>query len=104
MKAIPIVLAVSAVSLVALLSPPQITLAHEGHATPTGRSAPEQLGTVRFANSCDPAVQDQFSRAMALLHSFWANDAIKHFNAVLERDPGCAIAYWGIAVAHQQNP
>ena len=68
------------------------------------RQPPEQLGTVRFPTSCSPAVQDEFSRAMALLHSFWANDAIKGFNAVLEKDPACAIAYWGIAMSHQQNP
>jgi hypothetical protein len=41
---------------------------------------------------------------MALLHSFWANDAVKEFNAVLQEDPTCAIAHWGIAVALQQNP
>ena len=70
---------------------------------PAGKS-PEQLGKVRFRNSCDPAVQDSFNRAMALLHSFWANDAIKGFRAVLQRDADCAMAYWGIAVAHQQNP
>jgi hypothetical protein len=86
-----------AVSLV-LLAAPQITLAHEGSA------APDKLGTVSFATSCNPAVQPQFSRAMALLHSFWANDAIKTFDAVLEQDPACAIAYWGVAMSHQQNP
>jgi hypothetical protein len=75
-----------AVSLV-LLAAPQITLSHEGSA------AQHKLGTVSFATSCNPAVQPQFSRAMALLHSFWANDAIKTFNAVLEQDPACAIAY-----------
>src|SRR5687768_4378024 len=76
---------------------------HEGHGAHAG-AAPEQLGTVKFANSCNAAVQPEFGRAMALLHSFWANDAIKAFNAVVEKDPGCAIAYWGMAVAHQQNP
>src|SRR2546423_748907 len=78
-----------------------VARAHE--ASHTGHP-PDQLGTVHFANSCSPAVQEDFSRAMALLHSFWANDAIKGFNKVLERDPDCAIAYWGIAVSHQQNP
>ena len=76
---------------------------HEGHAAHAG-TAPEQLGTVKFANSCNAAVQPEFGRGMALLHSFWANDAIKAFGAVAEQDPGCAIAYWGMAVAHQQNP
>lgn len=75
---------------------------HDAHSH--AGAAPEQLGKVNFENSCSAAVQAQFGRAMALLHSFWANDAIKAFNGVVENDPGCAIAYWGIAVAHQQNP
>ncbi len=98
------IMTVLAVFIVALLSGPQIALAQEGDAKPAARRAPAQLGTVQFATSCNPAVQEQFSRAMALLHSFWANDAIKTFNAVLEQDPACAIAYWGIAMSHQQNP
>lgn len=78
--------------------------AHDGDATALAPSPPEQLGKVHFPTSCDPAVEQQFDRAIALLHSFWAKDAIAGFNAVLRRAPGCAIAYWGIAVAHQQNP
>jgi tetratricopeptide (TPR) repeat protein len=79
-------------------------LAHDDSASPSARKPPEQLGRVHFRTSCAPAVEKRFERAMALLHSFWANDAIKEFNAVLQEDPGCAIAYWGIAVALQQNP
>ena len=33
--------------------------------------SPEQLGTVSFVTSCEPAVQAQFTRSVALLHSFW---------------------------------
>jgi len=99
-----IIVTALATSIVALLFAPQIAFAHEAVLQPPARSAPEQLGTVHFATSCNPAVQEQFSRAMALLHSFWANDAIKTFNAVLQQDPACAIAYWGIAMSHQQNP
>jgi hypothetical protein len=62
------------------------------------------LGTVHFETSCDPSVQRQFDRAMALLHSFWAKEAIEGFTAVQQRDPGCAIASWGIAMSLQQNP
>ncbi len=68
------------------------------------RTPPEQLGKVHFATSCSPAVEKQFDRAMALLHSFWAKDATEGFIGVLRQDPDCAIAYWGIAVAAQQNP
>src|SRR5687768_2920332 len=77
--------------------------AHEGAAPPAGKP-PEQLGKVNFPTSCNPAVEARFARAMALLHSFWANDAMKEFNAVLQQDPQCAIAYWGLAMAMQQNP
>ena len=68
------------------------------------RVPPQQLGDVHFATSCSPAVEKQFNRAMALLHSFWAKDAIAGFSGVLQQDPDCAIAYWGIAMSLQQNP
>jgi len=75
-----------------------------GPADQSARKPPEQLGRVHFPTSCNPAVAKQFERAMALLHSFWAKDAIAGFNEVLKQDPGCAIAYWGIAMSLQQNP
>jgi hypothetical protein len=58
---------------------------------------PEQLGRVSFANSCAPAAQPAFERAVALLHSFWWREAASAFRDVLVRDPNCAIAIWGIA-------
>ena len=78
----------------------EAAFAQQSHA-PT---PPEQLGKVYFPTSCSPAVGKQFDRALALLHSFWAKDAIQGFNAVLQQDPDCAIAYWGIAMSAQQNP
>jgi len=58
---------------------------------------PERLGHVSFANSCSAAVQPSFERAVALLHSFWFRESEKAFRDVLDRDPSCAIATWGIA-------
>ena len=58
---------------------------------------PEQLGKVSFPTSCDAKVQAQFDRAVAMLHSFWFQQGEKAFRDVLERDPSCAIATWGIA-------
>ena len=58
----------------------------------------ESLGTVTFANSCAPAVQAEFQRGVAMLHSYWFGYAGKTFTAVLERDPSCAMAYWGQAL------
>ena len=57
----------------------------------------EQLGKVSFPTSCDAKVQAQFDRAVAMLHSFWFQQGEKAFRDVLERDPSCAIATWGIA-------
>lgn len=58
--------------------------------------AQEKLGNVTFPASCDPKVQTRFNRAVAMLHSFWFKQGEKAFRVVLERDPQCAIATWGI--------
>jgi tetratricopeptide (TPR) repeat protein len=64
----------------------------------------EKLGTVKFATSCTEPAQPLFLRAMALLHSFEFAPAIDGFNAAAAADPGCAIAYWGIALSRWGNP
>ena len=58
----------------------------------------DDLGSVSFPTSCQPSVQTQFERGVAMLHSYWFNYAGKTFRAVLEQDPKCAIAYWGVAL------
>jgi hypothetical protein len=55
---------------------------------------------VDFATSCAPAVQDAFKHAVWTLHSFWYTEAVKEFTAVAEKDPGCAMGFWGIAMSH----
>jgi hypothetical protein len=64
----------------------------------------EKLGVVHFATSCNDAAQDEFNRAVALLHSFQFSRGIAGFNAALAQDPGCALAYWGIALSAWGNP
>ena len=64
----------------------------------------EKLGAVSFANSCSAAVQPHLQRAVALLHSFWWSEGDKAFRDVLQRDPSCAIAGWGIAALAIGNP
>jgi tetratricopeptide (TPR) repeat protein len=54
-------------------------------------------GSVDFPVSCDPAVQAEFTRGVALLHSFFYEEARRIFTAVAARDPSCAMAQWGIA-------
>src|SRR2546422_5118069 len=70
-----------------------------------GRAQPkEQLGKVDFPNSCSPAVQEQFQRSVAMLHSFRYGEGEKAFREVLAQDPSCAIATWGIAALLMSNP
>ena len=63
-----------------------------------------QLGTVSFANSCEAKVQKELQRAVAMLHSFWFSAGEKAFRHVLEDDPGCAVASFGIAAILMNNP
>jgi len=58
-----------------------------------------QLGTVAFPVSCSPAVQKPFERGVALLHSFWYEEAEKEFQQIATDDPHCAMAHWGIAMS-----
>jgi tetratricopeptide (TPR) repeat protein len=73
-------------------------------ASTTPGIAQEQLGKVHFPNSCDPKVQEQFERGVAMLHSFWYSAGEKTFRDVLAKDPSCAIATWGIAMLLMSNP
>jgi tetratricopeptide (TPR) repeat protein len=55
-------------------------------------------GKVEFPISCESSVQSDFSRGVALLHSFFYEEARRVFTSVAERDPKCAMAQWGIAM------
>src|SRR5271167_3218132 len=61
------------------------------------------LGHVSFPTSCDPKVQADFERAVAMLHSFWYSAGEEAFRQVLKDDPQCAIATWGIASILMSN-
>jgi len=61
---------------------------------------PEKLGAVTFATSCNPATQQKFERAIALLHSFAYSATAKAFSEVIAADPKCAMAYWGLAMSY----
>ena len=54
---------------------------------------------MHFPVSCSSAVQKSFERGVALLHSFWYEEAQKQFEDVSRQDPQCAMAYWGIAMS-----
>ncbi len=59
----------------------------------------QELGSVHFSTSCAKSVTDDFTRAVALLHSFQYEQAGEAFSKVAEKDPDCAMAQWGIAMS-----
>jgi hypothetical protein len=67
-------------------------------------STPEMIGQVHFPVSCSATAQQEFHRAVALLHSFWFDAAAKAFEATTRTDPGCAMGHWGVAMTLLGNP
>lgn len=84
------------VTLLAVLSTSAV-MADEKHPHPPGNL--EKLGQVRFPVSCNASVRKPFERAVALLHSFWYEEAGKAFYDVTEKDPQCGMGYWGVAMS-----
>lgn len=76
--------------------------AHEEEGSGGGK--PEKLGEVNFSVSCNAAAQKEFNRGMALFHSFWFDPAKKSFAKVLQHDPECGMAHWGLAIMSMGNP
>jgi tetratricopeptide (TPR) repeat protein len=58
-----------------------------------------QLGTVHFPVSCTASAQKPFARGVALLHSFWYEEAEKEFVQTSKQDTHCAMAHWGVAMS-----
>ncbi len=81
-RLLPICLALALVSLSAA-----VTAQH---------SVPYQ---VNFPNSCDSGVQQKFSNAVTLLHSFEYPESTRLFAEISAEDPGCAMARWGSAMS-----
>jgi tetratricopeptide (TPR) repeat protein len=73
-----------------------LLVADEGH---HHSMTAEELGTVHFQTSCSPKVAADFNRGVALLHSFWYEEAEKTFRTVAREDRKCAMADWGIVMS-----
>jgi hypothetical protein len=64
----------------------------------------QKLGKVHFETSCMPEAAAAFDQGMLYQHSFWYRASQREFNKALKADPGCGIAYWGIALSLLWNP
>jgi tetratricopeptide (TPR) repeat protein len=65
---------------------------HAGHGD-------DALGEVVFPISCGVTAARHFTTGIALLHSFGYHRAKEAFRAAAQAEPGCAMAYWGAAMA-----
>ncbi|HEX5870633.1 MAG TPA: hypothetical protein VFY65_09470 [Longimicrobium sp.] len=63
-----------------------------------------ELGSLRFPSSCSAAAQPVLERGVAMLHSFWFDQAQATFREAAAADPACAMAHWGEAMTLLGNP
>lgn len=103
-KIFPGKILISLISLILLLNcqqsnPPEINNIKllRGDITLCGNG---EFGEVRFALECALDVQETFNLAISLLHSFEYEEAEKAFVQVIDADPDCAMAYWGVAMSN----
>jgi len=60
---------------------------------------PDQLGKVNFPTLCSSEVQPTIEKGVALLHSFQYQESEQTFTEAAKREPKCAMAHWGKAMA-----
>jgi tetratricopeptide (TPR) repeat protein len=99
-RSLPPAIAVCA-ALVAASAPGAAKTAHADDAAMHGDHAAlageELLGTVDFQVACAEPAQPAFDRALGFLHHMMYEQARSAFEGIVETDPECAMAHWGIA-------
>lgn len=72
---------------------------HEGHQVVDGEiDDVNNLGSVNFSTSCNNKSQHAMNTGLALLHHMMYAQAEKHYTESINRDPQCAILYWGYSM------
>lgn len=59
----------------------------------------EEFGEISFFITCNNSSRKDFNTAVSLLHSFEYEEAEKMFVKVIDADPACSMAYWGVAMS-----
>ena len=54
----------------------------------------------RKVTTASPEAQAYFDQGLAFLYAFNHDEAIRAFQRAGEIDPGCAMAFWGVALAN----
>jgi hypothetical protein len=60
----------------------------------------KEFGQVHFQTSCSKEVEKEMDLGLSLLHSFEYDESEKAFARVIDKAPGCAMAYWGVAMSN----
>jgi tetratricopeptide (TPR) repeat protein len=58
-----------------------------------------QFGSAELSTTCTET-KDDFNLGVRLLHSFEYDEAEKAFAKVIDKEPACAMAYWGVAMSN----
>lgn len=66
---------------------------HDEHPLPEGA----EIGNINFGVDCSDAVRENFNHALGMLHHMMYESARSTFEKIAKSEPGCAMAYWGIA-------
>src|SRR3989441_3886324 len=69
-----------------------------------GITAQDRRGASPFAAPCSAAAQQDFERAVPMLHSFGSSGSTSAFAAGAQSNPACGIAHWGVAMNLLGNP
>lgn len=62
--------------------------------------ADQQFGSLSFAITGSKNSRENFMLGLKLLHSFEYDEAEKVFARIIDQEPGCVMAYWGVAMSN----
>lgn len=97
------------IALISVLLPLALAGAASKHAhAPAADAGPpplfDDLGTwTHPVTTSDPEAQKFFDQGLRLVYAFNHDEAIRAFREAARRDPDCAMAWWGIALASGPN-
>jgi len=91
-------------------SPPQVLPGHSMHGEAFDEGPRRHavllagMGEVRFpVTTAKPEAQAFFNQGIAQIHTYYYFEAERSFRQAAQIDPACGMAYWGMALANQNN-
>jgi tetratricopeptide (TPR) repeat protein len=66
---------------------------HDDHPLPEGA----EIGYIDFNVNCSDEVVEDFNHALGMMHHMMYVSSRETFESIIETDPGCAMAHWGVA-------